>query len=159
MKKIVSFLFIILVATASTVDAKNKPRKFYLTLGVFDGSQALTACADGYHMASLYEIFDVSTLRYDKTLGATQDDSGFGPPAGAVGWIRTGTSSFGTIGVPGVDNCFAWTSNSLGDFGSVVSLLNNWSIQLWTPISPWSGASTNCAGPRHVWCVQDLKGK
>jgi hypothetical protein len=64
-------------------------QKFYLTPGVFVGSQALTACAKGYHMASLSEIFDVSGLTYNTKLGAILQDSGGGPPATA-GRIRTG---------------------------------------------------------------------
>jgi hypothetical protein len=104
MRKIVSILFIILVASASIAIAKEvvctpQARKFYLAQGGFTGSQALTACAVGYHMASLWEIFEVSTPRYDTTLGATTDDSGFGPPKFSgvdnlqfvgAGYIRTG---------------------------------------------------------------------
>ena len=89
MKKIVSLLFIILIGVAVGADAAAKARKFYLTQNTFTGSQALTACADRYHMASLWEIFEVSTLRYDSENGLTLDDSGSGPPV-AAGWARTG---------------------------------------------------------------------
>ena len=66
-------------------DIKNPfnrdPRKsFYLTRVTHNASQALSACAEGYHMASLWEIHDPSNLRYDTELGFTTDDSGFGPP-------------------------------------------------------------------------------
>jgi hypothetical protein len=159
MKKIVSLLFIILIAVASVAGAKTKPRKFYLTQGLFDGSQALTARADGYHMASLFEIFDVSTLRYDTTLGLTRDDSGFGPPI-AFGWIRTGNLSSGTTGIVGTDNCFAWTSSNNSDFGAAATLNSRWDIaQFNRPISPWIAGNLSCSSTRRVWCVQDLKGK
>src|SRR5215207_4149301 len=79
---------------------KNLPRRdqrksFYLTQTLHNGSQALTACAEGYHMASLWEIFDTSNLRYDTQLGHTSPDSGFGPPTavGSRGWIRTGSEN------------------------------------------------------------------
>ena len=84
MKKIASLLIIILIAAASTASAE-KARKFYLTQTGFTGSQALTACANGYHMASLWEILDPSNLRYNTTLGFTTQDSGFGPPSIARG--------------------------------------------------------------------------
>ena len=66
------------------------PREFYLTKTSFDGAHALTACASGFHMASLWEIFNVSVLEYDTSLGFTSADSGFGPPTVQNGWIRTG---------------------------------------------------------------------
>jgi hypothetical protein len=162
MKKIACFLIIILIVGASTAGAKQKPRKFYLTQGFFTGSQALTACADGYHMASLWEIFDVTSLRYDTTLGLTIPDSGFGPPAAgfAFGWIRTGNFSFGTTGTVGFDNCFAWTSSSNSDSGAQVTLNGLWeNTQLNRSISPWIAGNGNCSFARGVWCVQDLKGK
>ena len=80
--------------------AQLQPRKFYLTKTEdYTGSQALSACASGYHMASLWEIFDTSNLRYDTALGASSTDSGSGPPVAVYfglghfegdGWIRTG---------------------------------------------------------------------
>jgi hypothetical protein len=72
-----------------TKQQQRWPRKFYLTQDGYDGSQALSACAQGYHMASLWEILDPSNLSYDTSLGATVADSGSGPPNGS-GWIRTG---------------------------------------------------------------------
>jgi hypothetical protein len=72
------------------------PRAFYLTQTQHTGGEALTACAAGYHMASLWEIFDPSNLRYESDLGRKNDDSGFGPPTGEVGWIRTGGLQMGS---------------------------------------------------------------
>ena len=72
-------------------------RKFYLTTGSpgVAGNQVLTACASGYHTASLWEILDPSNLEYDTKRGVTKDDAGSGPPAGSDGdgWIRTGNFS------------------------------------------------------------------
>jgi hypothetical protein len=160
MKKVASLLFIISIAVGSVASAKTKPRKFYITQTEVTGGQALTACADGYHMASLWEIFEVSNLRYDTTLGFTQADSGFGPPARFSGWIRTGVSSFGTTGIAGVDNCLAWTSSNNSDLGTVVLLNSFWNnTTLITPISPWFAGNSSCGSDFPVWCVQDLKGK
>ncbi|MFX1355393.1 MAG: hypothetical protein ACFFGP_15680, partial [Promethearchaeota archaeon] len=55
-------------------------RQYYLTdtpTG-FTGADADTACAAGYHMASLYEILDTSNLKYNTDLGQTREDSGEG---------------------------------------------------------------------------------
>ncbi len=61
--------------------ANKGPRKFYLTKTLHTGAQALSACATGYHMASLWEIHDPTNLRYNTELGFTSgSDSGFGPP-------------------------------------------------------------------------------
>src|SRR5713101_2701163 len=77
------------------------PRRFYLTTATFQGNKVIDACARGFHMASRFEVLDVSTLRYDSRIGLTSDDSGSGPPSHAAaygsqdptGWVRTGGSS------------------------------------------------------------------
>jgi hypothetical protein len=133
------------------------PRKFYLTQTTRDGSQALAACAGGYHMASLWEIHDPSNLHYDTTLGFTLADSGSGPPSSplASGWIRTGSQSSAT-GVPGVGNCQAWTSNSSADRGTEVFLPDVWNSPGVTLVSPWfTPLPSTCDNTRRVWCVQD----
>ena len=100
-------------------------------------------------MASMMEIQDPSNLRYDTDLGYTQNDSGFGPPSGPGGWIRTGgTASSG--------NCLAWTSAAAGDSGTMIT---PWDSVNWegtgTRNSPWVSGGNTCQAPRRVWCVQD----
>jgi hypothetical protein len=132
-------------------------RAFYLTQATFDGSQALTACAAGYHMASLWEIHEPSNLIYDTALGLTQDDSGSGPPS-RYGWIRTGRSASSSGQFPGVGNCNAWSSNASTDFGSAVVLSADWADIGNTsgPISPWQAQIFDCGTAAvRVWCVQD----
>lgn len=85
-------------ATNEAPPSRSGPRKFYLTQDGFAGDQALSACAEGYHMASLWEIFNTSDLRYDTTLGFTQEDSGSAPPSNRNGWVRMGSSS--SVGGP-----------------------------------------------------------
>jgi hypothetical protein len=116
-------------------------RSFYLTKTFHQGNNALRACSAGYHMASLWEVYNVSTLKYETILGATAPDSGSGPPtfkldqfnayARAVGWIRTGAHSQGSSPPSqqayGVANCFVWTSNSQNARGSAVGLAGDWS--------------------------------
>ena len=146
-----------------------QPRRFYVTQDEFRGDQALTACAAGFHMASLWEIFEVTHLKYDTTLGRTRSDSGEGPPTSVRGWIRTGG-----IGVPisGIDlqgNCSTWTTlePALVAVGTTAALTEIWSSYLViehespaprlvpSEIHPWVARSNSCTSPVPVWCVQD----
>jgi hypothetical protein len=135
---------------------RDPRRSFYVTQTTHTGSQALTACAEGYHMASLWEIFDTSNLRYQTQLGVTSGDSGFGPPSFQFGWIRTG-AGIGPPGggsAPGIANCVAWTSASNADSGTVVRLAPNWEATA-TMVSPWQTGTPSCLIPQNVWCMQD----
>src|SRR4030095_12687199 len=105
------------VETQLAALAAKGQRQFYLTQSTHDGAHALSACAMGYHMASIWEIHDMSNLRYNTELGLTQDDSGFGPPSGFSGWIRTGSIA-NNPPTAGFGNCQSWTSSSVADYGS-----------------------------------------
>ena len=132
------------------------PRRYYLTPTVHNGEQALTACEPGFHMASLWEIFDTSNLDYDTALGANQPDSGGGPPTwngGFFGWIRTGGLAE-TVNLSGWGNCLAWTSADEADYGSRAALNFEWGSEP-TVIAPWHGFSDTCSSVRRVWCVED----
>jgi len=136
--------------------ANNKgPRKFYLTVDRYAGDQVLTACAGGYHMASLYEILDPTDLRYNTELGLRSADSGFGPPTEpwATGWIRTGY--FANAGSPGASNCSFWTSGvGSSDHGTIAFLNRVWNSPA-RAVSPWAAEEVGCNTLAHVWCVQD----
>ncbi len=133
------------------------PRRYYLTPTPHNGAQALTACAAGFHMASLWEIFDTSNLDYDTSLGATKTDSGDGPPSvngGFFGWIRTGGFP-DNVFLPGEGNCFAWTSAEAEDEGTMVSLVESWAMDP-TIVAPWFAQTVPCDNPSiKVWCVED----
>ena len=131
-------------------------RMFYVTPAAFPGNAALTACSTGYHMASIFEVLDVSNLRYDTTLGFTVEDSGSGPPQ-VLGWIRTGTGSSGNSAV-GLGNCQAWTSNASTDNGTIAApaLYFLWpNNSLSSTINPWGAITESCDQSIRVWCVQD----
>jgi hypothetical protein len=133
-------------------------RQFYLTPdAVYTGATALTACDTGYHMASLWEILDPSSLKYNTEKGFTDADSGQGAPAGPAGWIRTGTSSLGSS-TAGYASCLAWTSGDSGDHGSGV-----WLSVPWTgdpiDIHVWDAGVATCNVSQRVWCVEDEAGR
>jgi hypothetical protein len=125
-------------------------RRFYLTNETVDGSQALTACAAGFHMASMGEIRETSTLRYDTALGRTEDDSGFGPPV-AAGWIRSGMETHNNI------NCNLWTSNSALDSGlaALYKPVGSPSLDWVLHLGAQCDGTASGLGNIGVWCVQD----
>jgi len=152
-----ALLFVTLTHPLAPVGAAKDDkvaRQFYLTRTTHNGAQALSACARGYHMASLWEIHDPSNLRYDTELGLTRDDSGFGPPAAVLGWIRTGLFASDAL-APGEANCNAWTEAGELQYGSAVTLIGSWNSPEERVISPWVAEVTQCSGSRFVWCVQD----
>jgi len=90
-------------AQAKPLAASSGLRGYYLTQSTYQGNETLTACASGYHFASLWEILDPSNLKYDTDLGMVRDDSGQGPPSYVEGWVRTGYYS-STSSTPGYGN-------------------------------------------------------
>ena len=139
-------------ARQSPLAAPTGMRQYYLTQGNSKGSGASTECADGYHMASLWEILDPSNLQYNATLGVTRDDSGQGPPTRSLGWVRTGFSSYNGS-TPGMGNCNAWSSSLGSDYGTEASLAYNWTMA--QDINVWQVAIGACDVSRYVWCVED----
>ena len=127
-------------------------RKYYLSKKTVDGAHALNACATGYHMASLAEIFNTSVLKYNKQLGRKSEDSGSGPPNTIFGWIRTGWVS-DKSGSPGQANCSLWTDTDQG--GTMVSPFNpDWNTAA-TNSSPWNATVGLCSNAQPVWCVEN----
>ena len=144
----------LMTSPSSAAGAKKDSRRgYYLSQTAVSGDQALAACVPGFHMASLYEIFDPSNLRYDTTFGVTTADSGFGPPR-RFGWIRTGEiAQSTTTSVPGNANCMAWQSSSSAINGSLAGL-DPWTNAA-TGINPWRGTAASCQSIVNVWCVED----
>ncbi len=144
----------LLGARQSRVQSPFGARSYYLTRTAHDGNEALTACAAGFHMASLWEIFDPTQLRYDRTLGLTRDDSGWGPPSG-YGWIRTGGGTVPDSSQFATPNCNAWTSDGGFHEGTAASLTSALHLNLTSAVAPWNATVAVCHESAHVWCVQD----
>ena len=128
-------------------------REYYLTNSSYAGAAALTACAPGFHMASLWEILDLSNLAYNSEYGDTKPDSGNGPPTFQDGWVRTGFAA-NTTDSQGRGNCDAWTSSALDDFGTLVWLPDVWDAGT-AEIHTWIAGWASCASIQQVWCVED----
>ncbi len=112
-------------------------RRFYMTTTLHNGSQAVGACAVGFHFASLWEIFDVAALEYDRVRGRSESDAGSGAISGVDAWIRTGASSAATGG-DGLSNCNAWSTSS-GDGTSIAldPLWDNGNTPFGSDLPPW----------------------
>ena len=133
-------------------------RQFYLTEDpVLDATHAITACAAGYHMASLWEILDPSNLRYNTILGETAPDGGQGPPVwlGTYhrGWVRTGNIA-STLDINGLANCEVWTSNQKGHLGTTAALPLYWGVDV-EDLHVWDTTTWPCWDTQRVWCVED----
>ena len=138
-------------------------RHFYLTRTLHTPIQAPSVCADGYHFASIWEIADPSSLRYNTTLGVSSPDSGEGPPSTntgrggypvpARGWVRTGYEAWSSD-TPGQANCSGWGTNSEFARGTVVTLPSTWTGGE-QDIGVWNTEVRTCDTHNRVWCVQD----
>jgi len=128
-------------------------RQFYISTGtnIVDGANATSACAAGYHMASLWEIYDTSNLEYNTSLGAFTDDNGQGPP-NLFGWVRTGWGA-DTSTTAGRANCNAWKSDHSGSNGTVVMLEPDWENV--TGIPTWYSSVKSCDKTTPVYCIED----
>ena len=128
-------------------------RRFYLTKTPHLGSTALSACAAGFHMAAIDEIFITTVLQYDTTRGETEDDSGSGPPRDFNGWVRTGTVD-NVSQINGRGNCNSWMSDNDLEWGTIVYLPTNMDIPA-QMTSPWTAIVKECSDVIRVWCVED----
>lgn len=138
--------------------AVGSMRLFYQTQATVTAGNALDACADGYHMASLWEILEPSNLQYDTVLGHTAADSGEGPPVwggpGDYGWVRTGNVNDDVTSTAGLANCATWTSSNAGVNGSTAALPWHWTAGL-SNVHVWDVTTWPCNAELRVWCVED----
>ena len=137
-------------------------KSYYLSATTTLGNQAIQKCINGYHMALLWELVDLSALDYLSfpAIALTKADAAGGPPSGTAGWVRTGYDNDGTS-QGGRANCFTWSSSSGSDFGSVAGLTSLWDNLSFLPDPPtligdgWVGFGQRCNVPTPVWCVLD----
>ena len=141
--------------TVQTTAASTDPRRsFYVTSSHWDGASVFSACADGYHFASFWEIADVSTLRYATEVDDATQWNSFdqGPPTAIRGWVHTGYP--GSVGnAAGIATCNIWNSNDPDHYGTTIRLEELWGDA--QPSHPWSPDTETCDKTISVWCVQD----
>ncbi len=132
--------------------SRTGAKRFYLSQNAATGAQATTACTSGFHMASIWEIYDTSALEYDFLQGRVADDSGRGPPS-SIGWIRTGAFA-STSAASGHANCNAYASDLVIDQGTYAALPFN-VIGSPPEVRRWYGLPASCDNSLSAWCVED----
>ena len=120
-------------------------KTFYLTKVAYSAVDAPTACAAGYHFASIWEIWDFSNFAYNTELGTKSDDSGLGPPVILDGWVRSGWFANNY-------NCYNWTSTMVVDYGLQANIHI---LQAFNGGHPWQITNFSCQNTFPVWCVSD----
>jgi len=126
----------------------GRPR-YYITEEEFRADLALTACDSGFHMASMWELFEPSALHYDVRRGFGAADSGSGAPQ-LHAWIRTG-SPVSDGGVPGDLSCEGWERGDSNASGTLVAF----GVDDWISGIIWDSAEALCSNTIPVWCVED----
>ena len=133
-------------------------RRFYLTaMPIYDGDDLTSpfACEEGFHVASLWELLDLSNLAY--YVGgnsAINPDQGSGPPTARQGWVRTGyVNDTGTT--PGQANCYSWTSASPDDNGTRAQIPALWNDPSDQDVHTWQVWVESCDQTTSVWCIED----
>jgi hypothetical protein len=153
--------------TKAEVDAAmataGQRKRFYFDYTLCDGSEALTVCNDGFHMANLFELAEPAVLdyAYEEVGAMSYGDMGTGPPTGSFGWIRT-SGGAATSGGVGVSNCNAWTSSEPSHKGTLAALPNTWADPAFSGSfalvwgTPWVAMEGGCSGDAlGVWCIED----
>ena len=128
--------------------ASSSKKSYYLTSQEVLGDDVLFQCRRGFHFASIWEIRDTSNLKYNTRRGYTTEESGFGPPAGVPGWLRSGLNDGRT--------CENWTAAEgfLGPIGQVAP----WELYELPHDQGGDGWDLNyhpCWEPLQVWCVSN----
>ena len=143
-------------AAGNATSAGGSGANYYLTQANYSSDKALTACAAGYRMASLWEIVDPSNLTYahGQPDAFTRSDSGEGPPGDWYGRVQTGAHA-STVDSAGTGNCAAWTSVSGDHNGTFVRLANAWETPPGEIGGIWDANAFACSFVGPVWCIQD----
>jgi len=124
-------------------------RRYYLTdTGFVSATSVPTACAAGYHLASLYELAPGNALQYNSNLGDGPAGNGdTGPPApfnNYLGWHASGTNAAG-------DTCSGWSTNSSAQTGRA----GGYTIDETTGFPTWRSLTVDCDLTAQVWCIED----
>jgi len=126
-------------------------RSFYLTVDRYQGNSTKTACAVGYHFASISELAGWKSMVYNTVLGLTVDDRE--GTMGGEGWARV-------VVLNDWDNCYDWTSNLHDENGLAVvgetAGLSMYRLATDPSSSPWNFSGHQyCDETLRVWCVSD----
>jgi hypothetical protein len=144
-------------------------KMYYLTLTSFTAADAIMACDSGFHMASISEIQDPSSVQYapgrkptyDSTYKFVPFDQASDQFPDHTGWVRAGDGLSGVV--QDQDNCDLWKSSSAQQSGTTMTRRSLWGennghslYEESDPAAWWQSTQTaSCSQPEPVWCVED----
>jgi hypothetical protein len=124
-------------------------RRYYLTNATGTGAAAGSACADGFHLAPVSELFETSArvLTYDTLRAAAQQAPlGKGPPANVLGWATSGEATL---------DCSGGAASGLAVYLDGTTVLPEQQALKSSRVSQWVGERSPCGTAHFVWCVED----
>jgi hypothetical protein len=124
-------------------------KRYYLSTIPDTGAAAGGACADGFHLAPVSELFETSALvlTYDTLrLEAKQAPLGEGPPANVLGWAASGEATL---------DCSGGAANGLAVYLDGTTVLPEQQALKSSRVSQWVGERSPCGTAHFVWCVED----
>lgn len=170
-------LFLVILCAAVVVfqpRVASAQKLFYLTNVAYMAPQAPTACAAGFHMASIPELYNTAGLQYYYNFPqaiaiGSAGDQGEGLPVGYLGYVRTGMNSTTTLTyAPAqyIPDCNNWTSSgSSGNYYDLgIQIGFNYQLQWPNYTTAPAGQLTAvgwfydieaCNVARWVWCIQN----
>ncbi len=128
-------------------------RFWYITGTRHKGNEVLTACAEGYHFASITEVYNPSGLVYDVEAnlgGFNRFDIGQGMAVQGEAWLRSG------FGDDSEFSCTIWTSADPSQTGTFAWLgyADRNDLQPW--VLQWMATKRSCDEEARVYCVSDV---
>jgi hypothetical protein len=124
-------------------------RRYYLTTATSTGAAAGSACADGFHLAPVSELFETTALvlTYDTLRAAAQQAPlGDGPPANLLGWAASGEATL---------DCSGGAASGLAVYLDGTTVLPEQQALKSSRVSQWVGERSPCGTAHFVWCVED----
>ncbi len=128
-------------------------RLFYITPAQVPANQASSACAAGFHFASITELRTAGNLEYAEVLGYHFSEAGISAgPASVAALARSGEPGASSSQVA----CSDWTSTSNADkapllFAPFYSTVSSGA----TLPHEWVASLAGCGDPFRVWCIAD----
>lgn len=155
MNKLTFSALVLVVLAIYSCSSVAQYRFYYVTETSHKGNEVLAACAEGYHFASITELYNPSGLVYDVKAdlgGLNKFDIGQGMAVGAEAWVRSAFSDDTET------SCSVWTSADPTHTGTWAYLdyAKNGDAAFSPWIIQWFGGKQSCDTESRVYCVSDI---
>jgi hypothetical protein len=160
-RDISAMLFLVIICAAVVVclpRVASAQKLYYVTKNTYPANKALSACAPGFHMASIAELANPSALHYYYNYSQAYIMSagqGQGPPTGRDGWIYS--SQYVPHSGHPFQDCREWTSNSSNDSGNYAwfNVMYPYATMPEAVMLLLQTTTAPCDNIIPVWCVQN----